>query len=381
MKTIKKNIYTKNPKYTRRKIKYRIKKKGGYTRLMKQNIDKITEQNKLACVLRDDFTLKNLCIDILWNLLNLVKKIHPEKFTDKIKQSITITKNEENIVTKIGFDAEEVDKIINTLKENSLGKFIRLSFLYNKPHAVTACLTLLNNENYQAEYIMNDKELFDEFITKLKIIYSLPDTFSNETFIQMYEKTKLIENKTNETKTRSFNMLIIKIMQTDNDIKSVINKNYGREIFSRSEYSSDHIKTPKNINEYYNCFDDITGTEIYDVSASMNVRGIFIEDLFNLYDRILIGGISGSVYYLYFMVFYIFRNKYKKTDALLLKVLSIAIMDYVPLWHSLEEILLTYSILLNKENKEYDIYKLDQNPLEYYKNLFSSYSSTITTLL
>lgn len=73
------------------------------------------------------------------------------------------------------------------------------------------------------------------------------------------------------------------------------------------------------------------------------------------------------------MIFHILRNKYKKTDTLLLKVLSIAVMDYVPLWHSLEEILLTYSVLLNRDNNKYNIYKLDQDPLEYYKNLFSTF--------
>jgi len=71
------------------------------------------------------------------------------------------------------------------------------------------------------------------------------------------------------------------------------------------------------------------------------------------------------------MIFHIFRDKYQKTDTLLLKVLSIAVMDYVPLWHSLEEILLTYSVVLNNEDKKYEIYKLDEDPLEYYKKLFS----------
>jgi hypothetical protein len=159
----------------------------------------------------------------------------------------------------------------------------------------------------------------------------------------------------------------------DNDIKSVYTKNYSREIFSRNPVSSDYLKKSKNINQQYSCFNDINSKEIYDVSNSIDTHDIFIEYLFNSYNRILIGGISGSTYYLYFLVFHILRDKYKKTDTLLLKVLSIAIMDYVPLWHSLEEILLTYSPLLYQYNNKFNIYKLDQDPLEYYKNLFSAF--------
>lgn len=369
MKTIKKNIY--------KKKLYSRKKKGGYSRTIIPIIANIENQNKLACVLRNEPILKNFCIDIFWNLLILIKKNYPTMFREKIKKSITISKNEKDVVTSIGFEVEEVNKILETLERNSFSIFIGFSFLYDKPHSVSAALTLLNNENYQAEYIMNDIELFDEFIKKLKIIFCLPDNFTDISFMDLYKKAELIEDKNIKNKTiRSFNMLIVKIMHTDNDIKSVINKNYGREIFTRNPISADYQKIPKNINENYNCFDDINAIEIYDASSYLDVRNIFIEYLFKSYDRILIGGISGSVYYLYFMIFHILRKKYIKTDTLLLKVLSIAVMDYVPLWHSLEEILLTYSVLLNRDNNKYNIYKLDQDPLEYYKNLFSTFSTS-----
>ena len=377
MKTIKKkNIYGRKKNiYGRKKNIYSRKKKGGYTRLMKKKIEEIDNQNKLACSLREDSDLKYFSIDIFWNLLNLVKKIHPTQYKLKIKESLTIKIDEQNVVTRIGFEEKELDKILDSLEKKSFGVFIKIKVLYSKPHAVSAALTLLNNENYQAEYIIHDKYLFDEFIEKFKIIFCLPDNFTDKSFMDLYEQATKIEDKNKKEKTiRSFNMLIVKIMHTDNDIKSVINKNYGREIFTRNPVSSDHQKTPINIsNEKYKCFDDIERNQIYDVSSYLDLNNIFIEYLFKSYNRILIGGFSGSVYYLYFMIFHIFRDKYQKTDTLLLKVLSIAVMDYVPLWHSLEEILLTYSVVLNNEDKKYEIYKLDEDPLEYYKKLFSTF--------
>jgi hypothetical protein len=341
---------------------------------MKKKIEEIDNQNKLACSLREDFHLKFFSIEIFWNLLNLVKKIHPTQYKDKIKESITIKKNEQNVVTSIGFDKEDVVKIIETLDKNLISRFLFFEFLHNKPHAVSAALTLLNTYTYQAEYIIHDEILFGEFIKKFKIIFCLPDDFTDKSFMDLYKKATTIEDKKKKEKSiDSFNMLIVKIMHTDNDIKSVYNKNYSREIFSRNSVSSDYQKIPTNFGDKYKCFDDIKGDAIYDISNFYNLNNIFIEHLFKSYNRILIGGISGSVYYLYFMVFHILRDKYKKTDPLLLKVLSIAVMDYVPLWHSLEEILLTYSVVLNNEDKKYEIYKLDEDPLEYYKKLFSIY--------
>ena len=92
MKTIKKkNIYGRKKNiYGRKKNIYSRKKKGGYTRLMKKKIEEIDNQNKLACSLREDSDLKYFSIDIFWNLLNLVKKIHPTQYKLKIKESLTI---------------------------------------------------------------------------------------------------------------------------------------------------------------------------------------------------------------------------------------------------------------------------------------------------
>ena len=321
MKTIKKkNIYG------RKKNIYSRKKKGGYTRLMKKKIEEIDNQNKLACSLREDSDLKYFSIDIFWNLLNLVKKIHPTQYKLKIKESLTIKIDEQNVVTRIGFEEKELDKILDSLEKNSFGGFIKIKVLYSKPHAVSAALTLLNNENYQAECIIHDKYLFDEFIEKFKIIFCLPDNFTDKSFMDLYEQATKIEDKNKKEKTiRSFNMLIVKIMHTDNDIKSVINKNYGREIFTRNPVSSDHQKTPINIsNEKYKCFDDIERNQIYDVSSYLDLNNIFIEYLFKSYNRILIGGFSGSVYYLYFMIFHIFYPRY----LILLNKLIKFLQDY-----------------------------------------------------
>jgi len=143
--------------------------------------------------------------------------------------------------------------------------------------------------------------------------------------------------------------------------------NYGREIFSRQDRPKDYISESENIYEKYPCFNDITNgdfsKEIYSVKNFLDTKITFVESIFKMYNRKLVGGISGSSYYLYFVITRIL--KYEKTKTLLSKILCIAVLDYVPLWHSLEEILLTLSI----EYEEYGFkrYTIDQDPLTYFK--------------
>jgi hypothetical protein len=105
------------------------------------------------------------------------------------------------------------------------------------------------------------------------------------------------------------------------------------------------------------------GTSNYGVENYLDTNHTFVKAIFEKYGRNLVGGISGSAYYFYFLVFKILRQE--KTRQNLINVLCIMILDYVPIWHSLEEILLTVSI----EFAEFGFkeYKLDQDPMKYLK--------------
>jgi len=354
----KQNIYKTNKKYTR-KHKYR-KQKGGWTITLMESIKNTTDQNDLACLLRVNPSLQNICIFLFWDILVKLKLL-PD-YEKLLIREITIQKNKEDVIERIGFEIDEVKEIITYLNTNNKDEFIKLEFLRKKIHTISTSINYIGGPDTFPTFIMNDEELFDEFITKLRKIFYLPDSFTKVEFTKLYE-----EAKEKSILLKSFNMLISKLLLNDDNIVSVFTKNYSREIFSRNNATSP--KVSKNIMEHYKCFDDVNGEDIYDITSTINIHDTFLESLFKLYNRQIIGGVSGSSHYLYFMVFRVL--KWPTTIMNLLKVLSIAVMDYVPIWHSLEEILLTYSGLFSMYGHKINIYTLDQDPLEYYKNLFT----------
>jgi hypothetical protein len=177
------------------------------------------------------------------------------------------------------------------------------------------------------------------------------------------------ETITNSAKKRAFDMLIVKIMHTSNNVLGAIQLNYGREIFTRVDRPKDYIKTSQKVGD---CFDDIINvdtinapTKIYGVSNFLDTNNTFVQSIFNHYGRKLVGGLSGSAYYLFFLITKIL--KYPRNKENLSKILCLTVMDYVPLWHSLEEILMTYSIEFMKYG--FPEYKINDDQVNYFKRV------------
>lgn len=339
-----------------------ITQKGGFNRTLYISIKDVTDQNQLACLLRNDTTIVYYIIDIFYKLLENLRRIEPNEklFNQIIQSNITQTIDDAGIITNIGFSESEVTKILNTFSQGKI-KFKMLSLLSVKIHATTACLTRLNNPKFQSLYIRNDDVLLNEFINKVKIIFNLPDTFQIKEFTDLYTKS----TSNNEASKTAFDMLITKILHTTNNKLGAIQLNYGREVFTRVNRDKEYKKEPEPLGE---CFDDISTDEInqiYGVKNFLNTENTFVESIFNLYDRKLIGGLSGSAFYLYFLIIKILGEKPSKT--VLYKIICIAILDYVPMWHSLEEILMTFSVDIKEAG--YPEYKLDVDPLVYFKDI------------
>jgi hypothetical protein len=352
--------YTKKKKIYKKKT---LKQKGGFERSILNSLTSINEQDNLACILRENSTLKFFAIDILYDVLKKIEEYtNKEDFKNLITNNIKQTMDSNNVITNIGFNLSEIEEIINAF--NNKRDFLNLDILKKKIHSTTTCLTRLNNPYFQSLYIRNDSEILNEFLYKLKKIFNLPNTFTEEQFLHLYND----ETKDNIPKKNAFDMLIVKILHTSNNVLGAIQLNYGREIFTRVDRPLGFTKTKETIN---NCFDDIIendNNQIYGVKNFLDTNNTFVESIFNLYERRLIGGLSGSSYYLFFLITKILKYPYKKKNVLS-KILCIAVMDYVPLWHSLEEILMTYSIEFEKFG--FPKYTIDVEPIEYFKNIIS----------
>lgn len=346
-----------------------IKQKGGFLRHILVQIRNLKndDQSELACILRKNSTMINTVYNYLFSILNLlytqICKKDKAEFSNFLYNNISqkADANDDNIITRIGFNRKEIDKIIQIFTAPDSGHkraetaFNNLDFIKTKIHATTACFTNLNNPSFQALYIMNDSDLFSEFIEKLKSIFNLPNNYSTNDFLDSYKK--ISDNKTKD----SFNMLIVKTLHTSNNVLGAIQLNYGREMFTRRDRPADFIKTAEDVPR---CFNDIKTdgqNEIYGVGNFLDTDNTFIKSIFKEYGRNLVGGISGSAYYFYFLVFKILKRE--KTHQNLTNALCIMILDYVPLWHSLEEILLTVSVEFAKFG--FKEYKMDKDPMRY----------------
>jgi hypothetical protein len=340
-----------------------LKQRGGFERTLEISLRNITDQNQLACVLRDNQTLINFAVDIFYAVLFKIKSCtDPNIFNDLIKNNITQTTDSNNVITNIGFTPSEADSILDAFNTGKRD-FLNLDILKKKIHATTTCLTRLNNPEFQSLYIRSDPDLFNEFLNKLRKIFNLPDSFTKNEFLKIYED----DTSVNPSKKKALDMLIVKVLHTSNNVLGAIQLNYGREIFTRVDRPTDFVKKSEPVGR---CFNDIieNTNEIYGVANFLDTSNTFIESIFNFYGRRLIGGLSGSAYYLFFLITKILKYPYDK-KSILSKILCLAVMDYVPLWHSLEEILMTYSV----EFKKYGFpeYTMNEDPVTYFKLVVS----------
>lgn len=350
--------------------KYKINKinktkKGGFTGDLCNIINKESNINNLACILRENNDIKDFIIKIVWDTFIKIKKFDPNyenNIRNNIKEEID-DKNGNKIIKNMGFSEQEINQIIEFIKNENEEGFKTLTFLKDKIHSTTTCIPRLNNESFIFLCTLNDDRLFNEFLNKLKLIYNLPEDFDKTKFIELYNN-----NKANSK--RIFEVLVTKILHTSNNVIAIYQLNYSNEIFSRKRKNLQNLEISNSLENKYKCFDDIQQPqidkkfEIYSIDNYYDISNTFTKIIFDYYNRTSISSISGSSYFLYFLLFKIL--KYEKTKDNLAKLLCITVLDYVPLWHSLEEILLT----LSSEFKGiFPKYYINQDPLEYFKQV------------
>ncbi len=358
--------------------------KGGFNRNLFDKIKKITDQNDLACILGEDETLVNFAKQIFWTILTKLRTIfnNDENFSKYVKELMRFKTNVSETTTvldRIGYTDEQIDKIIKTVTRNRSIHFYNLSFLQIgdknfSVHTLTSMIhSSFNGSKNQSLFIRHDDELFEKFIKELKLHYNLPDKFTKEDFMKIYEE-KTTTGEHTATYKRSLDMLITKLLHMSDNYKSIIQKNYGREIFSRKNKEKDYVKEE---NDYPKCFENLEkisdAKKIYGVKNTIDLEGTFTKAIFEKYGKEAIGGISGTAYYTYFLIFKIL--KYEDVVENFSKVLCLCVVDFVPLWHNLEEILLTFSIEFEKSNHSqiHERYYLNQDPLDYFKSFLKKF--------
>ncbi|MDA9629930.1 hypothetical protein N9S60_00075 [bacterium] len=388
---------------------------GGFTRTIISEIiqhipddDDDAAQENLACILQKGNTgetLKQFIITIFAHLCFTLKKSYnvfyqflPEEARKKNMKKYFVSKLTHKVeemplyrsrrfaalrdemtpgisVTQIGFKKEEIDKIVGIIQNETINKLKTYlqNFKDGRIHSVTTGISMCGSGYEQTLMILNNPRLSEEFIEELRSVYNLPETYSLSIFKEYF--TDILKKKPESTVEPVFR-LVSKLMHQKKNIKGVIQKNFSREIFSRGKSTNDtvvHSPIPK-------CFDmKVMDHEThYKDITNFAAVGPFNKYIFEYYNKKYVAGISGSALYLHFLVFEILKEIYPKNKETYAKVICVAVLDYVPTWHSLEEILLTFSVEIEHDlNVDSNLfpgfkrYTLDMNPIVYFKNLLA----------
>jgi hypothetical protein len=338
-----------------------------YTKKSNKKKGNFKNINDFSCFLINNNNIKNFAFDIFYKLLIFWKNNYPTKWKSIISPLIK-EKKEKNIISLIGFNSSEIITIFKYLKDKSkLFEFFNDKFL-----KVTSSINNLCNPILTIYIVNKNKYLQEKFITNLNKSL-LTKKFTWDNFYKSYTK---ITNKNLKYNYNFFVFDIIFVIDKDDKNYSIYRKNLINMDFFRTKKNNNKIDSKKYLKNLNKCTKSIIGNNTYKkygIYTSKKKYKISFNSpyakIMQFYNKKYIGGPSGSASLLYIMLFEFYNIMDSKKNNIML--LGLIIADYIPLWHTINEILLTsYPEMKNKNIKKYTLKK---NALNYSYNLLKPY--------
>lgn len=288
---------------------------------------------------------------------------------------------------------------------------------------------LISNDNKELlknKILLELKSNFEIVLTNVQDMFGLPKSYKTEDLLLLLQtNNELLKNtvcyqtyftedngiackKTRQTKEQihilnvsknNLSKIVLDMMVTQNnqDAKgiSVVRRNLNNQEYIRKRRDK-QIGTYTNVTPMSKCpvFNStkssestnynimmVNGDEWYEVVPN----GLF-ENIMKKYKRTCKAGPSGSTLMLMNMVFGLFGNFIKPTPVNQKMLLLCIISDFVPVYHSLTEVLMIYS--REYQNNPYDstfnVYTIDENPVKWLANHFGitiTIDMTLATLV
>ena len=335
-----------------------------YTR-KKHTKYKFKNQEEFSCYLIKNNNIIKFAFEIFYRLLKYWKNNYKNEWKDIIKNLIK-EKIKKYTVYDVGFNKNELSTIFNNLNDkNKL-----FNFLNNKFLKMTSAINNLCNPILTIYIVNKNTVLQKRFITNLNKIL-LTKKFSWKDFYELYTK---IDDKHLKDNYNFFVFDIIFGIDKDNSNNSIYRKNLINMDFFRIKNKENNTK--KNYKKLNNCTKSIVSKDNYKkygIYTSKKKYKISSKSpyakLMQNYNKKYLGGPSGSAALLYIMLFDFYNIIDSKKNNIML--LGLIIADYIPYWHTTNEILLTsYPEMKNKNIKKYTLKK---NALDYSYNLLKPY--------
>lgn len=302
----------------------------------------------------------------LFKLITQAKKLKIKNIFEYITKEFVDKKyTKKKVLSKNGFECDQ-DKICKKLiLENNFIDFLKILKTNNiKITQITGAIYKFSWEPIMfASMIKQDKKLKNQ----IKIIYS-------QLFGVNVKSYGEIENIAKKSHGNWFIPWLFTYGQErrSNIVRASLNydKVYVREAlgYSRDLKKDDfkfiNIKDNVDLKNEFNCNYIIDGSSYFKIVKN----GVF-ENIMKKYKKETISGFSGSCVMIYQCIFNLYKifNKSMKNKLL---VLLMIIVDFYPFYHSISEILVTYT----REANFNPVYTLDMDEIIYIKNMCKKYN-------
>ena len=360
-----KRSYNKKNKLNKTK-KHKSKSTSIQSVYNKLNSDKDNEKN-LACFLGNNNKIKQFAFKIFYYMLNYWKTNIPNKWTSIIKHSL-IQSIDKTTILKIGFTPTEFKDIISLVTNKNKNKLF--NYLNDKFLKVTASINSLCEPEYTIYHVSFNKRLQKIFLSQVETLLFVKNISWNN-IMKMYNSLNSKREKAN------FNFFIFDLIYgEDKQVQSIYRDNLGNMSFFRDRLTNfNHNK--QNYKKLTECNKSIVSNdsdyETYGIYNSTERYKIMSKspyaEIMKTNKSDYIGGPSGSTGLIYITLFYFYDFPFTYKNKIML--LGLLIADYIPLWHTIPEILL----LAYPEFKDTSIkkYSLDQNAVVYSINLLKQF--------
>jgi hypothetical protein len=328
-----------------------------------------TREKSLACYLANNEKVKKFAYKIFCYMLFYWKKNYPREWKQIISKELLEKINENKIIEKIGFTSREKNIIFTFIDKNNKNELIE--YLDDKFFKVTSVINNLSKPELTFYHVNVNKTLQNEFIRNLEKLF-LVKNFDWNKFVGIY-------NSVPKKYKKSYNFFLFNIIvygSNDEQNMSLYKKNLVYSDFIKKSLPENKKNKKSFLKKINNCNKSTIVDENYNQFSIYDARNFYEIDKNMPYAKIMndagdkyLAGPSGSTAILYINLFKFYSFPQTKEHKIML--LCVIIADYIPLWHTLTEILLSANI----ELQSYGIpnYNLEKNPLEFVYNLIKSY--------
>lgn len=326
------------------------------------------DENKLSCYLKSQKNVQRFAMIILWKLIK--KSIEYGESISTIIEMMTEKYNQNtNELTKPGLSKNLSKKVIQAIKSSDRKIYDKILIGEKNLHSIMGSiygfLDMRVNKNihdFVLFLIEGNKKLTSAILRRIKKIFCLPKDMD-------WNTVKSFIGDTN--KNIYFSMVLEAVNCPESSMRRNLNRMSYIRIPNTEEDRSDKYHNDMLVNakkDKKNCHRDISRNRkalLVTSKYHYKLDNTFFKNVMDHYQQPTIGGPSGSIVILYDFAFSLLGIKPTKENKLLLLAVSIA--DYVPYYHTLSEILISYS-------SEIDLgYTIDQDPTEFVLNLLEKY--------